>query len=90
MERIVESVRSLTDLMGEISAASGEQASGIEQVSTAVQQMDQTTQQNAALVEEAAAAARSLEEQASALAAAVSVFKLGEPGVQEGRPALAA
>lgn len=66
--------------MGEISAASEEQASGIDQVNRAVSQMDGVTQQNAALVEEAAAAAGALEEQARQLAGAVSVFKL--PGGQ--------
>jgi methyl-accepting chemotaxis protein len=62
--------------MGDISDASREQSSGIEQVSLAVSQMDEVTQQNAALVEEAAAAAESLEEQAHNLAQAVSVFSL--------------
>ena len=77
MEEIVESVKRVTDIMSEISAASAEQTSGIEQVNQAVAQMDETTQQNAALVEEAAAAAESLEEQACSLVDAVSVFKLG-------------
>lgn len=76
MQEIVSSVRRVTDIMGEISAASEEQATGIDQVNRAVSQMDEVTQQNAALVEEAAAAAGSLEEQASQLAQAVSVFKL--------------
>ena len=60
----------------EISAASGEQSAGIEQVNQAITQMDEVTQQNAALVEEAAAAAESLEEQAQNLSASVAVFKL--------------
>jgi methyl-accepting chemotaxis protein len=64
--------------MADISEASREQSAGIEQVSLAVSQMDEVTQQNAALVEEAAAAAESLEEQAQALAQAVSVFVLNE------------
>ncbi|MFT3812337.1 MAG: methyl-accepting chemotaxis protein [Acidovorax sp.] len=76
MQEIVGSVRRVTDIMGEISAASQEQTSGIEQVNQAVVQMDQVTQQNAALVEEAAAAAQSLQEQARGLQQAVSVFKL--------------
>jgi len=63
MDEIVQAVRRVTDIMGEISAASDEQSQGIEQVSRAVGQMDEVTQQNAALVEEAAAAAASLEEQ---------------------------
>ncbi|KDE39110.1 MAG: methyl-accepting chemotaxis protein [Nitrincola lacisaponensis] len=78
IEEIVTSVKRVTDLMGEISAASEEQSQGIEQVNQAVTQMDDVTQQNAALVEEAAAAAESLEEQAAALAASVAVFKLDE------------
>ncbi len=76
MEEIVVAVKRVTDIMSEISAASMEQTSGIEQVNQAVTQMDETTQQNAALVEEAAAAAESLEEQAQNLARAVSAFKL--------------
>jgi methyl-accepting chemotaxis protein len=62
--------------MGEISAASTEQTQGIEQVNSAISQMDEVTQQNAALVEEAAAAAESLQEQATNLAQAVAVFRL--------------
>jgi methyl-accepting chemotaxis protein len=80
MEEIVVSVKRVTDIMSEISAASLEQTSGIEQVNQAVTQMDETTQQNAALVEEAAAAAESLEEQARALVQAVAVFRLGSDG----------
>jgi methyl-accepting chemotaxis protein len=76
MNEIVASVRSLTDIMGEITSASQEQTAGIEQINMAVIQMDQVTQQNAALVEEAAAAAESLQEQAAMLADVVSVFKL--------------
>jgi len=72
------SVKRVTDIMSEISAASMEQTSGIEQVNQAVTQMDETTQQNAALVEEAAAAAESLEEQARGLVEAVAMFKVGE------------
>ncbi|MCC7633386.1 chemotaxis protein, partial [Stenotrophomonas rhizophila] len=66
----------VTDIMAEISAASQEQSAGIEQVNQTVMQMDETTQQNAALVEEATAAARSMEEQATQLADAVSIFRL--------------
>src|SRR5690606_24048827 len=62
MNEVVDSVRHVTDIMGEIMAASQEQSSGIEQVNTAISQMDEVTQQNAALVEEAAAAAASLQE----------------------------
>jgi len=76
MERIVGAIARVTQIMDEISAASAEQSSGIEQVNQAVTQMDQVTQQNAALVEQAAAAAESLEEQAQELTRAVSVFRV--------------
>ncbi|CAD0330077.1 methyl-accepting chemotaxis protein [Xanthomonas hortorum] len=76
MSEIVASVQRVTDIMGEISAASQEQSSGIEQVNLTVTQMDEATQQNAALVEEATAAARAMEEQAGQLTDAVAVFKL--------------
>jgi len=66
--------------MGEITAASQEQSTGIEQVNQAITQMDEVTQQNAALVEQAAAAAESLEEQAQVLSQTVSVFKLDTNG----------
>ncbi|WP_342616184.1 methyl-accepting chemotaxis protein [Rhodoferax sp. GW822-FHT02A01] len=77
MDEIVVHVRRVADLMGEITAASRDQTSGIEQVNQAIGQMDTVTQQNAALVEEAAAAAQSLEHQARTLVQSVSVFKLG-------------
>jgi len=80
MEEIVTSIKRVTDIMAEISAASSEQSAGIEQVNQAITQMDEVTQQNAALVEEAAAAAESLEEQAQNLATSVSVFKLDDTG----------
>ncbi|MES2263481.1 MAG: methyl-accepting chemotaxis protein [Pseudomonadota bacterium] len=76
MQEIVASVRRVTDIMLEISSASQEQTSGIEQVNQAIGQMDQVTQQNAALVEEAAAAAEAMQEQAAKLAQVVSRFKL--------------
>ncbi len=76
MEEIVSSIKRVAKIMSDISEASLEQSTGIEQVGLAVSQMDETTQQNAALVEEAAAAAESLEEQANALSRAVSVFKV--------------
>jgi methyl-accepting chemotaxis protein len=68
----------VTDIMGEITAASQEQTSGIEQINLAITQMDQVTQQNAALVEEASAAAQSLQEQAGGLSQVVSAFKLDD------------
>lgn len=76
MAEIVSSVQRVTDIMGEITAASIEQSAGIDQVNTAVTSMDEVTQQNAALVEEAAAAALSLVDQTNALTEAISVFKL--------------
>jgi methyl-accepting chemotaxis protein len=76
MNEVVTSIRRVTDIMGEISAASNEQALGVAQVGEAVKQMDEVTQQNAALVEEMAAAASSLKNQAHDLVGAVSVFKL--------------
>ncbi|MDD5299082.1 MAG: methyl-accepting chemotaxis protein [Gallionella sp.] len=75
MEEIVTAIKRVTDIMSEITAASQEQSQGIEQVNTAITQMDEVTQQNAALVEEAAAAAESLEEQAQNLAVSVGTFK---------------
>ena len=80
MTEVVSSIRRVTDLMGEISAASNEQAAGVAQVGEAVTQMDQVTQQNAALVEEMAAAASSLKAQAQDLVQTVAVFKLGNEG----------
>ncbi|WUR12197.1 methyl-accepting chemotaxis protein [[Empedobacter] haloabium] len=78
MAEIVDSVRRVTDIMGEISTASIEQTAGIEQVNAAVVGMDQVVQQNAALVEQAAAAASSLQDEAGHLAEVVAVFRLKE------------
>lgn len=77
MSEIVSSIRRVTDIMGEISAASTEQSAGVAQVGEAITRMDQATQQNAALVEQSAAAAESLKDQAQQLVQAVTVFKLG-------------
>ncbi|NHZ98120.1 methyl-accepting chemotaxis protein [Massilia sp. CCM 8734] len=76
MNDIVQSIRRVTDIMGDIAAASAEQTLGIDQINQAVTQMDQVTQQNAALVEEAAAASEAMQDQARQLAEVVSVFKL--------------
>ncbi|KAB7777312.1 methyl-accepting chemotaxis protein [Xanthomonas sp. LMG 12460] len=76
MDQVVASVQHVTDLMGQISAASHEQANGIAQVNQTIARMDETTQQNVALVEEASTAARSLEEQSAQLTQAVAVFKV--------------
>jgi methyl-accepting chemotaxis protein len=76
MNLMVGSIRRVTDIVAEISAATAEQSTGVSQVGLSVNQMDQTTQQNAALVEESAAAAESLRAQAAQLVDAVSVFRL--------------
>ena len=76
MTEIVSSVQRVSDIIGEISAASSEQSDGISEVNSAVMELDQMTQQNAALVEQSAAAAESLREQAQRLAQVVSTFKL--------------
>ena len=80
MAEVVASVGRVTDIMGEINAASEEQVSGIHQVNVAVSQMDTVTQQNAALVEQAAAATTALNEQAHRLVEAVAVFKISPEG----------
>ncbi len=76
MEEIVGSVQRVSNIIGEITAAAGEQSDGIGQVNTAVNQLDQMTQQNAALVEESAAAAQSLRDQTERLAGVVATFRL--------------
>ncbi|WP_373889608.1 methyl-accepting chemotaxis protein [Massilia sp. MB5] len=76
MDEVVSSVRRVSDIVGEIAAASVEQSTGISQVNQAITQMDSVTQQNAALVEEAAAAAESLQDQAAKLVSLVSAFKM--------------
>ena len=87
MTEVVASIRRVTVIIGEISAASNEQALGVAQVGEAVTQMDQATQQNAALVEQMAAAASSLKSQAEDLVQVVSVFKLiGGSGGSDGVP----
>jgi methyl-accepting chemotaxis protein len=92
MHDVVSSVRRVSDIVAEISAASAEQSSGIGQVNQAIVQMDGVTQQNAALVEEAAAAAESLQQQAATLVALVGQFRLDGAGAAQAsaRPALAA
>ncbi len=89
MTEVVTSIKRVTDLMGEISAASNEQSAGVSQVGEAVVQMDQVTQQNAALVEEMAAAASSLKSQAQDLVQTVAVFNLGQGDWAEPKAALA-
>ena len=84
MTEVVASIRRVTDIMGEISAASSEQSAGVGQVGEAVTQMDQVTQQNAALVEQMAAAASALNAQAGELVNAVAVFKLSDSAAHHG------
>ena len=78
MDEIVASVRRVTEIMGEIAAASDRQGLGIAQVNSAIGEIDAVTQQNAALVEQAAAAAASMQEQTANLSVLVGNFKLGE------------
>jgi methyl-accepting chemotaxis protein len=86
MQEIVDSVKTVSDLIAEIAAASREQSSGVEQVSTAVSQMDKVVQQNASLVEEATAATDSMNDQAGTLLQMVSRFKLGGEQARVERP----
>jgi methyl-accepting chemotaxis protein len=88
MTEIVNSIARVSDIMGEISAASTEQSSGVVQIGDAISQMDLTTQQNAALVEESAGAAESLREQANHLVEAVAVFKLARDQALADTPAV--
>jgi methyl-accepting chemotaxis protein len=97
MSEVKHAIKQVSDIVGEIAAASEEQSRGIEQVHQAVSQMDEVTQQNAALVEQAAAGAQSLQEQATNLKHAVSVFKLTDASpshslavVPESRPSVSA
>ena len=83
MTELVNAIKRVTDIMGEISAASSEQSAGVTQIGHAVAQMDSATQQNAALVEQSAAAAEMLEQQGRELVAAVAVFKLGDSADRE-------
>ncbi|HET8597132.1 MAG TPA: methyl-accepting chemotaxis protein, partial [Castellaniella sp.] len=78
MQEIVDSINRVTDIMGEISAANREQTTGIEEINSAITQMDDVTRQNASLVEESAAAATSLRSQADTLAQLVATFNLGD------------
>ena len=86
MGEVVGAIGRVTDIMGEISAASREQADGVAQVSEAVSHMDKSTQQNAALVEQSAAAAAHLQAQSAQLVQAMAVFQL-DPGQTSATPA---
>jgi methyl-accepting chemotaxis protein len=87
MSEIVSSVQRVSDIIGEITAAAGEQSDGIGQVNVAVTQLDQMTQQNAALVEQSAAAAESLKDQAARLDQVVRVFRTGDAPASVPAPA---
>lgn len=76
MDEIVVSVKRVSDLMADISAAAQQQSEGIEQINQVVEHIDESTQQNAALVEEASAAARSMEEQSTQLLQTVAAFRV--------------
>ena len=78
MADVVNSVKRVSDIVGEISSASQEQSDGISQINQAINNMDEATQQNAALVEQAAAAAQSMQEQAGKLSNVVSIFKVDQ------------
>ncbi|EJM98321.1 methyl-accepting chemotaxis protein, partial [Herbaspirillum sp. YR522] len=78
MTEVVDSIKSVTTIMHDISAASAEQTMGIEQINRAITLIDEATQQNAALVEQAAAAAASMQDQTNSLSGLVSVFKLDD------------
>ncbi len=80
MNEVVQSIRHVTDIVGEISAASSQQSGAVGQVGEAVTQMDQNTQQNAAMVEQIASAASSLRSQAGELVQTVSTFKVATRG----------
>ncbi|UWE15408.1 methyl-accepting chemotaxis protein [Herbaspirillum huttiense] len=96
MNEVVASVKRVSDIVAEITAAGAEQSQGIEQINNAVVQMDENTQQNAALVEQAAAAAKALQEQAARLSQTVGVFRLDASDVpatvhaKPAKPAMAA
>ncbi|WP_455814147.1 methyl-accepting chemotaxis protein [Pseudomonas graminis] len=79
MDEVLSSVKNVTGIIGEITIASAEQSSGIDEINMAITQMDQVTQQNAALVNQSAAAAQSMQEQAEQLSLAIRVFKVNEP-----------
>jgi uncharacterized phage infection (PIP) family protein YhgE len=90
MTEIVASVKRVTDIIGEVSAAASEQNSGLGQINSAVANLEKTTQQNAALVEQSSAATQSLQEQAERLAQAVSIFQAGHAHGAVGVPSVKA
>jgi methyl-accepting chemotaxis protein len=86
MTDIVSSIKHVTEIMGEITAASAEQSAGIEEFSRAIEHVDEMTQQNAALVEQTAAAAENMREQAVGLTGVVDAFKLTDRGTAASSP----
>jgi methyl-accepting chemotaxis protein len=82
MAEVVGAIRKVTDIVGEISAASSDQSAGVSQIGEAVNEMDQVTQQNAALVEQMAAAASGLKSQAAELVRVVAVFQTDDQALQ--------
>ena len=86
LERITAHVAQIESLVTDISGSAAEQATGLQQVNTAVNQMDQMTQQNAAMVEESTAASHSLSQEADSLNAAVARFRVGAPQSRAARP----
>lgn len=78
LTEIVDSIKKVADIVSDIAIASGEQATGLEQISKALVQMDELTQRNSALAEENAATAKTLQHQSSAMDEQVSVFRLGD------------
>ncbi|NEX93604.1 globin-coupled sensor protein, partial [Caulobacter sp. 17J65-9] len=89
LSRIVGRVAEIDALVGEIAASAHEQATGLQQVNTAVNQMDQVTQQNAAMVEESTAASHNLAQEAESLAGSVGRFRIGERAARGYTPARA-
>jgi methyl-accepting chemotaxis protein len=89
LKEILESIRSVADIVADIANASSEQAAGIDQINKALAQMDEVTQQNSALVEENAATAKTLEDQSNALDGRVAVFQL-DTSARPGAPVAAA
>jgi len=87
LNEIVESIKNVATIVGEIAHASSEQASGLDQISKALTQMDEVTQQNSALVEENAATAKTLEDQQLAMSEQVGFFRFGSDGDQVGKAA---
>ena len=87
MNEVLASVGRVTDIMADISAASAEQSSGLEQVNLAIGEMDESTQRNAALVEEASAATQAMQDQAAQLARAVRAFRLDAAAANAALPA---